>query len=282
MMQRVRGEMAKAQARRDNQESSAEPPRFPLQPRPQWMRNEQPFVSEDEADRDWQEGTRLLFGPAIPPGPSSFTGGNTIKATVEVHRPTHGKSQQRVALDTQSDVTTCLREHLSEVHPIIADTISGIAGEAVFTEEGTLNVFSVAKRRRVSLPALVGPRHQIPFGCIALLGVPALQRLEVAVEQHMKLPQFSPLICHLGEKRLREWLEHHPDKAVDTSPFDLNQIQINPDLKPDEISRVKAVIRKYARVFEGHENSFFSWPSKKRYTHTGREFETFFRRCPHP
>jgi hypothetical protein len=219
------------------------------------MKDEQPFVSEDEADRDWQEGTRLLFGPVITPGPSSFTGGNTIKATVEVHHPTHGKSQQRVAIDTQSDVTTCLREHLSEVHPILADTISGIAGEAVFSEEGTLNVFSVAKRRRVSLPALVAPRHQIPFGCIALLGVPALQRLDVAVEQHMKLPQFSPLICHLGEKKLREWLEYHPDKAVDTSPFDLSQIQINPHLKPDEISRVKAVIRRYARVFEGHENS---------------------------
>jgi hypothetical protein len=115
MMQLVRGEMAKAQARRDKQESSSEPPHLPLHTRPQWMRDEQPFVSEDEADRDWQEGTRLLFGPAIPPGPSSFTGGNTIKATVEVHPPTHGISQQRVALDTQSDVTTCLREHLSEV-----------------------------------------------------------------------------------------------------------------------------------------------------------------------
>jgi hypothetical protein len=95
----------------------------------------------------------------------------------------------------------CLREHLSQVHPILADTISGIAGEAVFTEEGTLNVFSATKRRRVSLPALVAPRHQIPFGCIALLGVPALQRLDVAIEQHMKLPQFSPLVCHLGEKK---------------------------------------------------------------------------------
>jgi hypothetical protein len=85
-------------------------------------------------------------------------------------------------------------------------------------------LFSAAKRRRVSLPALVAPRHQIPFDSIALLGVPALQRLDVAIEQHMKLPQFSPLICHLGETKLREWLEHHPDKAVDASPFGLSQI----------------------------------------------------------
>jgi hypothetical protein len=254
-MQVVRGEMAKAQARQQKQESSSAPSHQSLHPRPQWMKDEHPFVSDDEANRDWQEGTQLLFGPAIPPGPSSFTGGNTIKATVEVHHPVHGKSQQKVALDTQSDVTTCLREYLSDVHPVLPDTVSGIAGEVVFSEEGTLNVFSAAQRRRVALPTLVAPRHQIPFGCIALLGVPALQQLEVAVEQHLKLPHFSPLICHLGEKKLREWLEHHPDKAVDTSPFDLSQIQINPALKPEEISRVKEVIRKYARVFEGHENS---------------------------
>ncbi len=135
------------------------------------------------------------------------------------------------------------------------DTVSGLSGPATFTEEGTLYIISRAQGRRVALPALVAPQHQLPFQCIALLGVPALLQLEVAVEQNLKLPQFSPLICHLGEKRLQEWLEHHPDKTVDTSPFDLDQIQINPQLLPGQIALVKVVIAKYARVFEGHENS---------------------------
>jgi hypothetical protein len=117
---------------------------------------------------------------------------------------------QNVAIDTQSDVTTCLREHLTGVRPVLPDTVSGLSGSAS-----------------------LGPtRGSSGIGCSAApvaLGVPALLHLEVAVEQHLKLPQFSPLICHLGEKKLREWLEHHPDKAVDTSPFDLNQIQINDD-----------------------------------------------------
>ncbi len=73
--------------------------------------------------------------------------------------------------------------------------------------------------------------------------------------KHLKLPGFSPLIYHLGEKKLREWLEHHPDASSDTKPFDIKSILINPELAQDQISRVKATIREYAHVFEGHKNS---------------------------
>jgi hypothetical protein len=93
------------------------------------------------------------------------------------------------------------------------------------------------------------------MGCVALLGVPALLELEVAVDKHLRLPQFSPVICHLGKKKLREWLVHHPDASIDTSPFDINAILICPDLQPEQIREVKAVIRKYEKVFEGHEKS---------------------------
>jgi hypothetical protein len=77
----------------------------------------------------------------------------------------------------------------------------------------------------------------------------------VAIDRHLRLPQFSPLICHLGEKKLREWLVHHPDSSEDTAPFDIEAILICPDLTPDQRRRVKAVILKYAKGFEGHENS---------------------------
>jgi hypothetical protein len=42
---------------------------------------------------------------------------------------------------------------------------------------------------------------------------------------------------------------------VDIAPFDLEAILICPDLTPHQKSQVKAVIVKYAKVFEGHENS---------------------------
>ena len=103
-----------------------------------------------------------------------------------------------------------------------------MGGSSTFSEEGTLSVLSKLHGQRVGVPALVASQHQLPMGCVALLGVPALLELEVAVDKHLRLPQFSPLICHLGEKKLRKWLAHHPDASIDTSPFDINAIQICP------------------------------------------------------
>ncbi len=159
-----------------------------------------------------------------------------------------------MAIDTQSDVTTALREYFTDVRDVIPDLVSGLGGEASFSEEGRLHVWSQGKRQKISIPALVAPRHQLPRDCVALLGVPAIAKLDIALEQHLKLPQFVPLICHLGEKKLREWLEH-PDSTPDTRPFEIDSIQICDHLSDDEISKVKAVIRAHAHVFEGHENS---------------------------
>ena len=142
-----------------------------------------------------------------------------------------------------------------DVHPIVPDEVNGVGGSSSFSEEGTLYIYSELRGQRVALPALVAPPHRLPSECVALLGVPALLELEVAVDRHLRLPRFSPLECHLGEKKLREWLIHHPDSSIDTSPFDINAIQICPSLSADQIKSVKEVILKYAKVFEGHENS---------------------------
>jgi hypothetical protein len=146
-----------------------------------------------------------------------FVHGGEHAQTVEVQHPYTGKHQSRVALDTQSDVTTCLREFLTDVHAIVPDVVEGCGGAANFMDEGTLYVYSHQERNSVALPALVALTHQLPSDCIALLGVPALLALEVAVEKHLKLPQFSSLQCHLGEKKLREWLEHHPSASVEVT-----------------------------------------------------------------
>ncbi len=240
---------------RDKRARGNSPPVAPLQlvPRPAWMQDTSPYHTEEEADRIWRQGTRTLLDEP-PLSPSSFTGGNTLKVLAEVEHPRSGRCETKLALDTQSDVTTCLREFLSDIRPIIRDTLSGCGGSADFDEEGTLHVYSQSQQQLVALPALVAPKPQLPRDCAALLGVTALLELEVAVDQHLALPQFSPLICHLGEKKLREWLVHHSDSTVDTSPFDLEAIQINPRLSPEKIAQVKAVILKYAKVFEGHQN----------------------------
>jgi hypothetical protein len=206
MMQQVRGEIAKVMLAQQKQESSST-----LAPRPQWMREEDLDLSDEEADRRWHAGSEALFGSATnsptPPSPSSFTGGNTIKVTAEMTRPGHhARAKVKVAIDTQSDVTTALQEYVTNIKEILPDRVHGLGGEADFTHEGRIHIWSETKKRKISLPALVAPRHQMPMDCVALLGVPAINALEVAVEQHLKLPQFNPLICHLGEKKLREWI----------------------------------------------------------------------------
>ncbi len=70
------------------------------------------------------------------------------------------------------------------------------------------------------------------------------------MDQHLALPHFSSLICHLGENKLREWLVHHPDSTVDTSRFDLEAIQIKPVCRPKGLPRSRlrsASMRKSSR-----------------------------------
>jgi hypothetical protein len=247
--------MARAIIRQQKADSPESYSVEPLVPRAQWMLDTPPYATKEEADRVWRQGTRTSFGSAPSLSPSSFTGGNTLKALADIEHPSRGRKENKLALDTQSDVTTCLREFLSDIHPILPDIISGCSGATNFEEEGILSIYSSCEGRLVQLPALVASPYQLPLDCIALLGVPALLGLEVDVDQYLSLPQFSPLVCHLGEKRLREWLTHHPNGAVDTSPFDLEHIQINPALTADQIARLKTVILKFAKVFEGHQNS---------------------------
>ncbi len=258
----------------DPGQSSSEPVSSSLVPRTNWMRETVPFVTDEEANQIWRDGTVRLFGPSVPLELSSFTGGNTLKATAEVHHPHTGKHQSWVAIDTQSDVTTCLREYLTDVRPIVPDIVEGCGGAANFTEEGTLSVYSHAEGNSRALPALVPLPHQLPLDCIALLGVPALLALEVAVERHLVLPRFSALQCHLGEKKLREWLVHHPTDSVDHSPFDLASIQINPALTNEQIRRVLELIRKCSTVFEGHQNSlpkpFAAEPIRLKFKHDAK------------
>jgi hypothetical protein len=201
-----------------------------LVPRAQWMIEAEPELSDKDADANWI-AARSSFVPSkripSPPSPSSFTGENTLKVTAELMHPDKAKRTIiNLAIDrhTLSDVTTALREYLTDVHAIIPDRVAGLGGETDFHEEGTLHVWSRSKRQKISMPALVAPRHQLPLDCVALLSVPAILQLEVAVEKHLRMPQFAMLQCHLGEKRLREWLELHPDSAPDTRPFDIEAI----------------------------------------------------------
>jgi hypothetical protein len=89
-----------------------------LVPRPQWIRDAQPELSDDEADAAWRQGNKKLYGEGIHltshPDVSSFTGGNNLNVMAGVFHSSSGLQQAKIALHTQSDVTTCLRGYTSD------------------------------------------------------------------------------------------------------------------------------------------------------------------------
>jgi hypothetical protein len=139
-------------------------------------------LSDEEADAAWALGNQRLLGEGIhlasPPNVSSFTGGNTLKVMADVQHPEQGKIQAKIALDTQSDVTTCLREFLTNIRPIYPDEISGVGGSSLFFEEGILCVI----QKRVSAP------------------------IQALIQVRWRKSKFENKVVHHGEPKVRALL----------------------------------------------------------------------------
>ncbi len=91
-----------------------------------------PYATKEEADRTWRQGTRTLFN--VPPfSSSSFTGWITLKVLAYIQHPVTGRHESKLALDTQSDVTTCLREFLSDIRPIIFVAVRQTSAKKAFS-----------------------------------------------------------------------------------------------------------------------------------------------------
>jgi hypothetical protein len=228
------------------------PPESPT-PRPQ------PFVTvphppfEDPGSSDEVSPTVDICYNFMQITSSSFTGGEALRAIVMVVPDGHSVPISVVmGVDTLSDVTMALRSLLSNVHPVVPDDVRTSAGSSVFMEEGTLDIQVDGEIQRV--PALVADQLQLPLNCSALLGVPAIKDLGIHIDEQLK-EQNSPLICHLGEKSLRRWWDHHAGESIESKPFDIANVDIYVDL-PDAIhDRINAALHKFHVVFEGTENT---------------------------
>jgi hypothetical protein len=147
---------------------------------------------------------------------SSFEGGHALRATTWVVPA--GKDKRlniQMGVDTLSDATFASRHLLRNVHDIASAGIRTTGSSTSFREEGTLRV--VIDDATVDVPALVATASQLPTDCSALLGIPAILALGISLDQQL-LEQGAPLICHLGEKKLREWWEAHQGESV-AQPF---------------------------------------------------------------
>ena len=184
---------------------------------------------------------------------SSFVPEHALKASALIlPRGHHVPIEIMTGVDTLSDINLALKDLLSDVHPIIPDKVRGTSTPTSFDEEGLLSVFIDGKV--VNVPALVASIDNLPHNCQALLGFPAIVDLGILLDEQ-KLQQGQPLCCYLGEKHLRIWWETNQGQSVDTKPFDIASIDINPDLTPTIIERVHSIIDRYKAVFEGAANT---------------------------
>ena len=185
--------------------------------------------------------------------PSAFAGGVALKAIVQILPAGDPDAVAMSAgIDTLSDVTLATRELLSDIHTIVPDEVRSAGATTAYAEEGTLSIYIDHQVFRV--PALVATAHSLPLETKIILGMPALYQLNVSIDEQKK-EQNAPLICNLGEKSLRAWLDAHPTDSVDTKPFDTNSIDINPALPPAAIKAIRAIIKKYAKAFEGSKDA---------------------------
>jgi hypothetical protein len=182
---------------------------------------------------------------------STFAGGRGLTAVVDVNVSGNFSSANiPVGIDTLSDVNLAQREHLHNIQYINDENVRGTGGVTSFDEIGDIHINIDGTITKV--PAFVASADRLPLRCSAVLGIPGIELMGIDVSAQLN-SDTRELQCYLGEKTLRAWCEANEGASIDTKPFDLDAIRINPELPPSIISRVKALILKCADVFDSSD-----------------------------
>jgi hypothetical protein len=195
--------------------------------------------------------TLANLAPAL--APTSFQGGRALRATLRVLQEGETQAHEFMCcLDSGSDMNLANRSLLHDVHPVEFEEIAHCGIETQFQEEGTLRVFLCGDV--VEVPALVAVKEQLPHGCTVLLSVPGVDDLGVRLDAH-RAKRLKRLECNVGEKMLRTWLEANGAQKVAKVSFDVNEVDVNPEL-PDALqARVRGLLKQYEDVFAGLQDS---------------------------
>jgi hypothetical protein len=158
---------------------------------------------------------------------SSFRGGTAANAFCSVRdlasRDPFATRSIIVGIDSYSDITAAHRDIVYDIRPI-DETVQTGAGEALYTEEGMVDIADGLYSFR-TIPALVArtPEH-LPSSTHLLLGVPQINDLDIKCDVHRKqrrlpLQSYDPdadfafdaaLQYRLAEKDLVRWAECNP------------------------------------------------------------------------
>jgi hypothetical protein len=139
---------------------------------------------------------------------------------------------------------------LHDVKAIPPESVRGTGGNTSFSERGDLCV--QLDGQVVAIPAHVADFDRLPSQCNAVLGVPAIADLAIDLPAQLRLDGDPDQVfqCFLGEKKTREWLEANEGASIETKPFDLDEIAVNPELSEEIIARIRALIQRFASVFD--------------------------------
>jgi hypothetical protein len=191
---------------------------------------------------------------------SAFVPGQGLHADIDVLSNGTVRSVP-VGIDTLSDVNLALADHLHDIQDIVPDIVRGTGGDAKFDRMGTLFVQLEAGIEAVF--ALVAKACDLPRGCEAVLGMPGIQDLSVDLSAQTSSdsnalecyasetpPLRQSLEAFLGEKSLRAWLDANEGASIETKPFDLDAILVNPDLPTAIIARIREILASFSDVFD--------------------------------
>ncbi len=84
--------------------------------------------------------------------------------------------------------------------------------------------------------------------------MPGVDDLGVKLDAHRE-KQLKRLECNVGEKTLRTWLDTNGVQKVAKVSFDVNEVEVNPDLPGAVQTRVRAILDQYKHVFAGQQDS---------------------------
>ncbi len=199
---------------------------------------------------------------------SSFKGGQTVNAIASVRDPLHPRNplatrELTIGLDSYSDVTVAHRDITYNVRPI-TERLSTGGGLTQYYEKGLVDIVDGPCSFR-TLPALVAshPSH-LPKHCMLLLGVPQLNALDIQVDTHRKtrglpLTSYDPdidfaadtrLQCHLSEKDLVSWAEHHKNDTMDVIHYTYLDVIYFDGLTPEELAQLQHASKTYQSVYD--------------------------------
>jgi len=193
---------------------------------------------------------------------SSFRGGTAVTAAAHIRHPTSSQPNPKllpikVAIGTFSDVSVAHESIAYNLREVTEEIRTG-AGRSTFQYEGTVDM-AVTHNTFHPIPALIASdKNHLPKDCTLLIGASQINELNLSVDtlrlsqgQPLTYPNYNtPLECHMGEKAYAAWWEKNADKPVSQIPHAYTDIDINPDLPPDDIQRLTELHREFAVVFD--------------------------------